>query len=58
MNTENIQPEASAEVPSRISQLQSWYTYYARLLGLQGRGGLLIAVVIALLWINSGIYKV
>ena len=58
MNTENNQMETSAQAPSRLSQLQGWYAYYARLLGLQGRGGLLIAVVIALLWINSGIYKV
>lgn len=58
MNTENNQMETSAQAPSRLSQLQGWYAYYARLLGLQDRGGLLIAVVIALLWINSGIYKV
>ena len=58
MNTENNQMETSAQAPSRLSQFQGWYAYYARLLGLQGRGGLLIAVVIALLWINSGIYKV
>jgi len=58
MNTENNEMETSAQAPSRLSQLQGWYAYYARLLGLRGRGGLLIAVVIALSWINSGIYKV
>jgi membrane protease subunit HflK len=58
MNTENNKMEASAEVPSRFSQLQGWYAYYARLLGLRGKGALLITLVFALLWINSGIYKV
>jgi membrane protease subunit HflK len=58
MTTENIQAETSAHAPSRLGQLQGWCAYYARLLGLQDKGGLLIALVVALLWINSGIYKV
>ena len=58
MTMDPTAPPQETVAPSRLHQLQAWYAYYARLAGLQGRGGLLIALVIALLWINSGIYKV
>ncbi len=45
-------------MPTRWSRLRQWFDYHARLLGLEGQGGLAIGVVLALLWINSGIYKV
>lgn len=32
--------------------------YYGHLLGLQGKGGWLVAGLVALAWINSGIYKI
>jgi membrane protease subunit HflK len=35
-----------------------WSRYYVRLLGLQGKGALLIGVLLLLAWINAGIYKV
>jgi len=43
---------------STLQSLRDWFAYYAQLLGLKGRGGAVLAVVIGLLWINSGIYKV
>ena len=43
---------------STLQSLRNWFAYYAQLLGLKGRGGMVVAVVIGLLWINSGIYKV
>ena len=59
MKTENSpQAQAPATKASKLSQLQDWFSYYSRLLGLQGKGGLLIAAGLALLWINSGSYKV
>jgi len=48
----------SVAAPPRLPQIKAWFDYYALLLGLRGRGGLLIALIIAVLWINSGIYKV
>jgi membrane protease subunit HflK len=36
----------------------AWARYYLRLWGLQGKGGVLLAVLIALAWVNAGIYKV
>ena len=49
----------SAQVQaSRLDQLRQWAAYQSRLLGLQGKGGRLIVALLALMWINSGIYKV
>ena len=56
MNTET--PEPAPPEPSRRAQLQDWYAYHAQLLGLHGRGGVLLAGVVALLWLSSGIFKV
>lgn len=58
MQTENPEPVPASPEPSRWAQLQGWYAYQSRLLGLHGKGGLLVAGIVALLWINSGIYKV
>ena len=42
----------------RASQFKTWLDYYAALLGLRGRGGLLLCLILVALWINSGVYKV
>jgi membrane protease subunit HflK len=43
---------------STLQSLRDWFAYHTQLLGLKGRGGMVVAVVIGLLWVNSGIYKV
>src|SRR5450830_380915 len=55
METNN--PEAL--VPhSKLSQLRAWFAYHSQMWDLKGQGGLIVTVVLALLWVNSGIYKV
>ena len=51
-------PAAVVLAGSRLQQLKEWFDYYALLLGLRGRGGVLALLVVAVLWVNSGIYKV
>ena len=59
-----METETTTEAPnltsisSKLSQLRDLISYYSQLLGFKGKGGLLIATVLALLWINSGSYKV
>lgn len=55
MSVENSPQEGAA---SRWTELNNWYDYNMRMLGLNGKGGFLLAALIALVWINSGIYKV
>ena len=55
---EEAATSAEAAPTSRWSGLRHWCCYHASLLGLGGQGGVVMAVVLALLWINSGIYKV
>lgn len=38
--------------------MAQWSRYYVHLLGLQGKGALLIAALLLIAWVNSGIYKV
>ena len=54
----NAVDESTDRFPSKVVQLRAWGQYYATLLGLKGRGGLLVMSALALLWINSGIFKV
>ena len=58
--TSAVEQTGDALVPlgNRLRQIKAWFDYYALLLGLHGRGGVLICLIIAVLWINSGIYKV
>lgn len=59
MKTEDSQEISTQAVQaSKLSQLMAWFTYHSQLFGFRGRGGSLIAILISLLWINSGIYKV
>jgi len=53
-------PDSGASEPaaSRVGALGRWIAYYVDLLGLRGRGALLIAALLAIGWINAGIYKV
>ena len=57
---DNNTPEAIATNAnvSKVSQLQIWFAYHSHMWGLKGQGGVIVGAVIALLWINSGIYKV
>jgi membrane protease subunit HflK len=58
MNTESPEPALPLPEASRRAQLQDWYAYHARLLGLHGKGGVLLAGLLVLLWLSSGIFKV
>jgi membrane protease subunit HflK len=62
MENENPSPQTDPGVPpvtdSKLSQLKAWFDYHATLFGLGGRGGVLVLACIAVLWVNSGIYKV
>src|SRR5664279_884304 len=42
----------------RVSDLKQRLAYYVHLFGLRGKGSLLLAVLLALVWVNAGIYKV
>lgn len=58
MDTETPETHATPVVVSKLSQLRGWFAYYSQMWGLKGQGGLLLGLVLTLLWINSGIYKV
>ena len=58
MDTDTTEASTTVEPNSKIGQLRIWLAYYLQLLGLRGQGGLVIVVIVGLLWINSGIYKV
>ena len=58
MDNTPLPDTAESQHPSKLTQLQHWLSYHARLWGLQGRGGMIVATVFGLLWVNSGIYKV
>jgi membrane protease subunit HflK len=49
-------PQAST--PSPVRRVLQWSRYYIELLGLRGKGGLLLAAFVLIAWVNSGIYKV
>ena len=51
-------PDAALADATKLAQLKRWFAYHAQVWGLQGQGGLILAALCALLWINSGIYKV
>ena len=58
---ETSPPESSSApvgAQTQGAQLRDWLHYYASVLGVRGRGGLLLLGLLALVWINSGIYKV
>lgn len=55
---ESAQRAIQPSTETKLQHLLNWYSYYATLLGLKGKGGYLIGSIIALLWINSGIFKV
>lgn len=57
-DTSHTSAEASAPSISRASALRYWVEYHARMLGIEGHGGVLIAALIVLLWVLSGIFKV
>jgi modulator of FtsH protease HflK len=46
------------ELSSRTARIRQWLHYYSRLLGLQGKGMVLILSLLAFAWISAGIYKV
>lgn len=48
-------PEARGFPPGRLLQ---WLRYYVQLLGLRGKGLVLVAALAVVAWINSGIYMV
>ncbi|MEO7107733.1 MAG: FtsH protease activity modulator HflK [Rhodoferax sp.] len=54
----SVAANQTASPPSKLNQLREWVRYYAALLGLKDRGGLLVIAIIALMWVNSGIFKV
>jgi len=63
MQTESSPPgndsaDAGVPSPTRTRLVLDWLDYHARLLGLAGRGGWLLAALFGLLWLNSGVYKV
>jgi len=56
LRTTEPREEPTSSAP--LSRALQWFRYYMQLLGLAGKGGLLLAVLLLLAWINSGIYKV
>jgi len=44
--------------PTRPEQLKNWLSYYTALLGFKGRGGLLVVIILLLIWVDSGVFKV
>ncbi len=44
--------------PTRSEQLKNWLSYYTALLGFKGRGGLLVVIILLLIWVDSGVFKV
>ena len=51
-------PSAKQAPTSSAARIAQWSKYYAHLLDLKGKGALLIAVLLLIAWLNSGIYKV
>lgn len=49
---------AAPAAPSAAPRLLLWLRYYVHLLGLQGKGGWLLAGFVAIAWVNSGLYMV
>jgi membrane protease subunit HflK len=58
MNTDSPEAHAGPIVASKLIQLRGWFAYHAQMWGLKGQGGFILGLVLALLWVNSGIYKV
>lgn len=58
MQSDSAVEQVAGTAHSRLAQLRVWLAYHAELWGLKGQGGLIIGIVLTLLWINSGIYKV
>ena len=48
----------SLPAASKFKQLKDWLAYYTALLGFKDRGGLLIGIILLLIWIDSGVFKV
>ncbi|MEO8857396.1 MAG: FtsH protease activity modulator HflK [Burkholderiaceae bacterium] len=62
MPTEPGEPEPIADPgaasESSASRVTQWFSYYVHLLGLRGKGGLLVLGLVFVAWCNSGIYMV
>lgn len=58
MNSDTLEEKLPDLPASRWQELRTWFAYYAQMWGLKGQGGSVVAAVLALLWITSGIYKV
>jgi membrane protease subunit HflK len=52
------EPPPAGVAADGASRLLQWVRYYIALLGLKGKGGWLIALLLALGWVNSGLYMV
>ena len=61
-DTRDDDRSASVQEPaaptSRAARVLPWLRYYVRLLGLRGKGLMLIAALLLFAWVNSGIYMV
>ena len=51
-------PPAASDTATRLAQLRERISYLIALLDLKGRGLLLIASLVAVAWVSSGVYKV
>ena len=62
MSTDLADREATADPghapTSATSRFTQWFTYYVHLLGLRGKGAVLLLVFALVAWFNSGIYMV
>lgn len=62
MPSEPCEPEPIADPgaasESSASRVTQWFSYYVHLLGLRGKGGLLVLGLVFVAWCNSGIYMV
>ncbi len=51
-------PPIDHNMGSRSAELMQWFNYYTQLLGLRGKGLLLMVGLLTIAWISAGIYKV
>jgi modulator of FtsH protease HflK len=55
---EQVSPPVQEIHQSTAARAVQWLRYYAQLLGLGGKGGMIIGVLVLVAWVNAGIYKV